>query len=90
MSAEPHAANPVVKRPKLRPKKCVKRTTKIKLRQPMMGSNMGAPDTVTGRAATREKRDIRMLSESPSSSSAHSTLLAINAEPIEAMMPFLR
>jgi hypothetical protein len=80
MSAGPHAANPVVKRPKLRPKKCVKRTTKIKLRQPVMGSNIpaaaDAPDTVTGRAAPREKRDIRMLSESPSSSSAHSTLLA--------------
>ena len=69
-AAIPSEAKPAAKRPKLRPKKCVNRTTKTRLRQPVIGSSNpatpDAPDMATLRATTRDERGINTVSMSTS------------------------
>jgi hypothetical protein len=68
--AIPSEANPAARRPKLRPKKCVNRTTRRRLRQPVTGSSIpatpDAPDMATLRATFRDERGINTVSMSTS------------------------
>jgi hypothetical protein len=63
-------ANPAARRPKLRPKKCANRTTRRRLRQPVIGSSNPAtpdvPDMAALRATFRDGRGINTVSMSTS------------------------
>jgi hypothetical protein len=69
-AAIPSEVKPAERRPRLRPKKCVNRTTKTRLRQPVIGSSnpaaADAPAMVMLRAAPLDERGINTVSMSTS------------------------